>query len=179
MEDHAFKGPFAPARDREVLSDYDDVLVALRRIIRATDLHSKRLSKTTGLTGPQLLILQSIRRSGPIAIGAVARNVNLSQATVTTILDRLEKRGLVRRVRSEQDKRRVNVSLTADGRRVIDGSPTPLQANFVERFKALEDWERGLIIAALQRVAQMMDAEDIDASPYLDIGAIDRNEGNE
>lgn len=179
MENQALNSDFSTAENRQVLNDYDDVLVALRRIIRATDLHSKRLSKTTGLTGPQLLILQSIRRSGPIAIGAVARNVNLSQATVTTILDRLEKRGLVSRLRSEEDKRRVNVSLTRQGRRVIDGSPTPLQANFVERFKALEDWERGLIISALQRVARMMDAEDIDASPYLDIGAIDRNENSD
>lgn len=159
-----------------MLRDYDDVLVALRRIIRATDLHSKQLSKTTGLTTPQLLILQAIRRSGAVPTGEVARKVNLSQATVTLILDRLESRGLVHRVRSEQDKRKVNVSLTEEGQGVVDGSPTPLQANFVERFRELHDWERGMIIAALQRVAQMMDAESIDASPYLDIGAIDRTE---
>jgi len=42
----------------------DEVLLALRRAIRATDLHSKYLSKTTGLTAPQILLLQSIRDKG-------------------------------------------------------------------------------------------------------------------
>ena len=44
------------------MNRYDEVLVALRRIIRATDLHSRQLSKVSGLTSPQLLILQLLRQ---------------------------------------------------------------------------------------------------------------------
>lgn len=82
------------------MNNYEQVLVALRRVIRATDLHSKRLSKHAGLTGPQLLIMRTIRDLGEVTIGTIAENVSLSQATVTTILDRLELRKLVYRVRS-------------------------------------------------------------------------------
>lgn len=150
------------------------VLVALRRVIRATDLHSKHLAKTTGLTAPQILLLQTIRDKGEVTIGELATEVSLSQATVTTILDRLEKRGLVYRERSREDKRKVHAYLTAAAIDALKEAPVPLQEHFTRRFAELEDWEQTMIIAALQRVAQMMDAEHIDASPVLDVGMLDR-----
>lgn len=160
---------------------YEDMLIALRRIMRATDLYSKKLSRTAGLTTPQLLILQAIRECGDVTIGTIARQVNLSQATVTTILDRLEKRGLTYRERSTIDKRKVHAHLTAAGDKALDEAPTPLQESFVERFTNLATWEQSMITSSLQRVADMMDAGDIDASPVLHVGTIERptEAGNE
>lgn len=152
----------------------EEVLVSLRRVIRATDLHSKKLVKTASVTGPQLLLLQIVRAKGDMTISELARDMSLSQATVTTILDRLQRRELIERVRSAVDKRKVHPRLTEHGRRILDRAPTALQDNFVDRFQALDEWEQSMIIAALQRVAEMMDAKDIDASPFLDIGALDR-----
>jgi len=154
----------------------EEVLVALRRVIRATDLHSRRLVKTANVTGPQLLLLQILHNKGGMTIGELARDMSLSQATVTTILDRLEKRELVTRVRSQQDKRKVYPQLTHKGSKVLEKAPTALQEDFVRKFKSLSEWEQSMIIASLQRVAEMMDANHIDASPFLDIGALDRGE---
>lgn len=159
------------------MSRIDEVLVALRRVIRATDLHSKHLSKTTGLTAPQILLLQSIQNKGNVTIGELANDVSLSQATVTSILDRLEKRALVYRARSQTDKRKVHAHLTAQGEEVLKEAPVPLQEQFTRQFQHLQDWEQHMIIASLQRVAQMMDAQHIDASPVLDIGVLDRQSG--
>ena len=156
------------------MARHEDVLIALRQIIRATDLYSRKLSKVSGLTSPQLLIMQAISAHGEITMGDLANEVSLSQATITTILDRLEKRALVERKRGEQDKRRVYAHLTQAGDEIIDKAPTPLQDEFIERFDRLEDWEQSLILSSLQRVAAMMNAGDIDASPVLDLGAIDR-----
>jgi DNA-binding MarR family transcriptional regulator len=156
------------------LSSTDEVLVSLRRVIRATDLHSKYLAKTTGLTVPQILLLQSIRDRGQVTIGELANEISLSQATVTNILDRLEKRKLVYRERSEQDKRKVHAYLTESGIETLEAAPTPLQEHFTRQFGDLQNWEQTMIIASLQRVAQMMDAQHIDAAPVLDIGIIDR-----
>lgn len=152
----------------------EDMLVALRRIMRATDLYSRQLSKRAGLTTPQLLVLQAIRDLGDVTIGTIARRVNLSQATVTTILDRLEQRGLSYRERSTIDRRKVHAHLTDEGERALLDAPTPLQESFLQRFSGLADWEQSMITAALQRVADMMDAGDIDASPVLHVGAIVR-----
>jgi DNA-binding MarR family transcriptional regulator len=159
------------------VSSYDQVLVALRRVIRATDLHSKRLSKHAGLTGPQLLIMRTIRDLGEVTIGTIAEQVSLSQATVTTILDRLEHRELVYRVRSTRDKRKVHAHLTEKGDDILARAPNPLQEDFIEKYQSLEEWEQTMILSSLQRVANMMNADDIDASPVLTVGSMLKDDG--
>ncbi len=161
--------------DREaLLTSIEEVLVALRRVIRATDLHSKHLAKTTGLTTPQILLLQTIRDKGEVTIGEIANEMSLSQATVTSILDRLEKRDLVYRERSKEDKRKVHAYLTDQASEILKEAPIPLQEHFTRQFIDLQEWEQTMIISSLQRIAQMMDAQHIDASPVLDIGILDR-----
>ncbi len=122
------------------------VLISIRQIIRATDLYSKQLSKTVGMTAPQLLILQSIQELGAVSISKLSAEVSLSQATVTTIIDRLEGRGLVARHRSTQDKRVVHATLTEHGVQMLEAAPKPLQDVFSHRFSALEDWEKSMIV---------------------------------
>jgi len=154
----------------------EEVLVAIRRVIRATDLHSRHLAKTTGLTAPQILLLQTIQNKGQMTIGELACGMSLSQATVTTIVDRLEKRQLVTRERSTTDKRKVYALLTEGGLEVLKSAPIPLQHQFTHQFDLLEEWEQSMMIASLQRIAHMMDAENIDAAPVLDVGTLDRQE---
>jgi len=160
--------------DEDALAAKEDVLIAIRKIIRATDIHSRRLTKTVGLTAPQLMVLQAIRDLGAVAISRLSNEVSLSQATVTTIIDRLEKRGYVARKRSDSDKRVVHALLTDAGRDAVNTAPTPLQEAFSVRFEQLQEWEQSLILSALQRVAAMMDADDLDASPFLELGDLTR-----
>jgi DNA-binding MarR family transcriptional regulator len=148
----------------------DHVLVALRRIIRATDLHSRKLGKKTGLTTPQLVIIQAVGDLKDPTVSDIAKAVSLSLATVTTILNRLERNGIVNRARSSVDRRRVIVTLTEEGRDLKSSAPKPLQDSFVDRFTRLESWEQHLIVASLERVAAMMDADDLDAAPLLASG---------
>ena len=160
------------------MDQIDAVLIALRKVIRATDLHSKYLAKNTGLTTAQLLILQSIQNMGEVSIGEISKKISLSQATVTSILDRLVDKGLVYRERSSEDKRKVHAYLTEDALALIKDAPAPLQEQFTKQFGALNEWEQSMMISSLQRIAQMMDAEDIDASPVLDVGILDRKNPN-
>lgn len=150
------------------MEKHTDVLITLRRIIRAIDMRSRHLMQQAGLTGPQLLVLQALGRHGRMSAGDLAREVNLSQGTMTSILDRLEKRHLVLRLRSESDRRMVHVTLTAAGETQLAAAPTLLQERFIERFQQLKEWEQTQILASLQRLAEMMDAQDIDAAPVLD-----------
>ncbi len=150
---------------------WHDVLVSLRRIIRATDLQSKRMVKSCGLTIPQVMVMRAISALGDVTVKRISDDVSLSQATVTTILNRLEDKKLTERVRSSVDKRVVNARLTEAGTEVLLSTPPLLHEKFIERFEALEDWEKTQILSALQRVATMMDAETIDAAPLLDIAS--------
>ncbi len=135
------------------------VLDTLRRMFRALEMQSRRLSRTHGLTGPQLVVLQEMIKHPDSGITELARNVRVSQATVTNIVDRLEQRGYVRRDRSGADKRRVLVSATPQGRNLLASNPSYLHQQFLDRFTALESWEQTLILSSLQRVAVMLEAE--------------------
>ena len=144
-----------------------DVLVALRRIMRATSLYSRKLEKSVGLTVPQLMVTRAIGSKGVLTASELAREVSLSQATVTTILNRLEERQLLTRERSEQDRRRVKLRLTEAGKVVFREAPQSLQNTFSARFEALTKWEQHQVVAALTRVAEMMDAGDLEVLPLL------------
>jgi len=154
-------------------SRVSDALVAIRRIVRAAEFASRDLARTTGLTPSQLIVLQIVAREGEPGAGAIAEAARRSQATVTALLDKLEARGLVIRNRGSQDRRRVSVELTPEGRRALADMPDVLQDRFAARFEKLADWEQASVIAGLERVATLLNAEGIDASPVLDVGALD------
>jgi len=158
------------------LSLEQQIIAAMRRITRAIDLHSRLLLHEQGLTAPQLAALRAIEGSQPVTVGDIARAIHLSQATVTGILGRLEKRGLVTRARGHQDRRSVLVELTAEGTRLVEAAPSLLQDRFRQRLGNLQEWEQTMILATLQRIAAMMDAQQIDASPVLLAGAAGSDE---
>jgi DNA-binding MarR family transcriptional regulator len=148
-----------------------EVLIAIRRVIRAVDLHSKKLSQQYNLTGPQALVLKEISVTKGITPGALAKRVSLSQATITDIVKRLESRDCVRRMRGMDDRRKVVLEITAEGIKLIETAPPLLQEKFTQRFNQLADWEQTLLLSSLQRVAFLMDAESLDAAPLLTSGA--------
>ncbi len=154
-----------PKPDPDAMTDYDDILISIRRIMRAIDLQSKRLVKQSGLTAPQLVVMQALRKEGKASPSLVAKDVALSQATITSILDRLEKARLVRRERSETDKRIVYACLTEEGQRRLEEAPELLQAGFLRQYRRLEDWERAMLESALKRIAAMMDAKSTSYWP--------------
>ena len=159
-------------------AELEDLIVAsIRRIVRAVDLHSRHLVEEHGITAPQLAVLGEASRLGGSSIGALARGVHLSQPTVSGVLDRLERRGYVRRERSESDRRAVVVTTTEKGEKVLHESPSLLQDRFREELARLEGWERHWLLSALERIAAMMDAERIKAAPVLDAGPIRTESG--
>lgn len=137
---------------------FDDVLRALRRISRATDLHSRHLISCYGVSGPQVMVLRVLGERAEISVKELTSAVHLSQATVTGILDRLEKGGYVSRSRHGADKRRVQLTLTAGGRDVLGLEPPLFGEHFVEEFEKLADWEKTQILSVLQRMVVMMES---------------------
>jgi DNA-binding MarR family transcriptional regulator len=148
-----------------------EVLRSLRRIFHAVDRHSRRLARLHGLTEPQALCLAAIARVDRVNPGQLARTISLSPPTVTGILDRLERRGLIERGRTARDKRQVVVCLTDTGHQILANSPPPLQERFTRRMAALPPARQRQIAKSLHEVVKLMEAEDIDAAPLLARGA--------
>lgn len=151
----------------------NSVMAALRRIIRAIDLHSRSLVHRYGLTGPQLVVLKALLDQAPLAVSDLARTVNLSQATVTGILDRLEKKTMIRRERSDIDRRKVMVVATSSAERALADAPPLLQEHFTDGFARLPDWQQTQILSSLQRIVALMEAGDVEAGPILSTGPLD------
>jgi hypothetical protein len=78
---------------------------------------------------------------------------------------------LVSRIRSVSDRRTVVVELTGEGRAVLEDAPSLLRDQFRHELLKLQEWEQTQMLATLQRIAAMMDAEEIDAAPVLATGA--------
>ncbi|MBI1373123.1 MAG: MarR family transcriptional regulator [Phycisphaera sp.] len=146
----------------------DEVLVALRRIMRGVDLHSRALMTSCGLTAPQLIVLRELAEA-KLPVGVLARRVSLGQATVTGIVDRLQARGLVERIRSDEDRRSVIVAITRDGRRIVRKAPSLMQDRFQREFASLQPWEQSQILSSLQRVVSMMETPDDEEAPMLGV----------
>ncbi|NWG45723.1 MAG: MarR family transcriptional regulator [Alphaproteobacteria bacterium] len=143
------------------------VLIALRQIIRATDMHSKRLFRELGLSLPQAVVLKAIAELGEVTTRRISEEVSLSQATVTIILDRLEERGYAERYRSTFDRRIVHSRLTEEGRQILARAPPLLQEGFLQRFRRLPAQQQAEILDALECVAGMMKAEALARPPAL------------
>ncbi|WP_299199605.1 MarR family transcriptional regulator [uncultured Amphritea sp.] len=151
-------------------------LVLLRQIIRSTDMQDKEISRSTGVTPPQLMVMQTLRENIQLTTGELAKEMVLTQATVTSILDRLEKKELISRERGREDKRKVWVSLTETGNELMKGAPTTQQDIFVRNFEDMQNWEQSMIVSSLERIAFMLNAQHLDAAPLLDIGELDRSQ---
>ncbi|MFH1741916.1 MAG: GNAT family N-acetyltransferase [bacterium] len=145
----------------------DQVLVGLRRIMRAVDLHSRKLMQKYDMTVPQLIVLREITRHGEVSIGELTKRVSLSNATVTGIVDRLEQRGWVQRSRGQEDRRQVLVRAAEEAPTILKNTPPLLQERFLAELESLQKSEQGEILSALEKIASMMNAENLEASPVL------------
>lgn len=142
------------ARDAE-----DRLFRALRRLLHASDSYSRQLVAQHQVTAPQLVCLQELLRHGPMIPSVLARNVALSQPTVTGILQRLDARGFVTRLRDQGDRRRVTLRLTQAGTEAAARAPSPLHVRLAVGLHALEPDRRTALADALDELVAMLERE--------------------
>jgi DNA-binding MarR family transcriptional regulator len=160
-------GPDVPPGEKELT-----ILQSLRRIIRAVDIHSRKLVAQYGITGPQLVCLVTLCDEGAMTSAELSRRVFVSASTITGIIDRLERAGYVVRKRDDVDRRRVLLQPTDTGFKLAYRAPSPIQDQLVERLHELPELERAAIAMSLQRIVDLMEARSVDASPMLATGDI-------
>ncbi len=148
------------------------VLQSLRRIIRAVEIHSKKLVHSHKITGPQLGCLAAINENGPLTTTKLAKAVYLSPSTIVGIVDRLEEKNLVIRQRDSKDRRQVQVHLTKEGEQLLACAPSALQDTLSDALKGLPELEQVSITLALEKIVELMEAGKIEASPVLETGSL-------
>ncbi|MEQ8345012.1 MAG: MarR family transcriptional regulator [Sneathiellaceae bacterium] len=155
-------------READLAAMSADLMRAIRRITRAVDVQSKRVTRAAGLTIPQIVILQTLRERGPLSTGGLAAEISLSAPTVTTVLERLEGRDLVRRTRKSEDRRIVLTDLTERGREVLAQAPPLMHDGFLAGFARMDGAAQTRLVAALRTLADLMDTGPMHAGLLLD-----------
>lgn len=97
-----------------------DTFVKLTRAVETMGSHLQRHLASLGMTPPQLAVLEALLHLGPMSQGELGRKLLRSNPNMTAVLDNLERNGWTRRERSPEDRRVMVVSLTPEGRRVIE-----------------------------------------------------------
>ena len=140
---------------------------SVRRIAQAIDVRSREIARLTGLTLPQLVVLQSIRAQGEVSTSATARDVSMSPPTVVAVLDRLEARNMVARYRSTTDRRIVHARLTDQGREALTNAPGLLRNDALVRWSALPPEQKQALADSMEMLAALMTVEAPKRDPAL------------
>jgi len=156
-----------------------DIVGSLRKLVRAVSLDSQKMSRQFGLTGPQSVVLRLLLNNGSMSSADLSRLMYVTPSNMTGIIDRLEKKGLIERMRKEGDRRVTLILLTDTGKKLGAGIPDPIEKKFINQLADLELEHVQLLAMAMNQILNLIDAEDIDAEPLeinLDSVAIEQEE---
>lgn len=145
----------------------NQIINAIRQISQAVETYSHFLWQEYGLTAPQLGMLREIEARGKGTPTEIAQWMSVSAPTAAGILKRLKQRDLIDRSPDPEDGRSFVVRITEKGKELARKAPSLLRDKFRQKLVGLEAWERTLILSALQRVAFMMNADDLEEAPFL------------
>jgi DNA-binding MarR family transcriptional regulator len=153
------------------------ILHSLRRVLRRVEMSSRQLETDYGVTAPQLISLIEIVAAGSITQIDLSERVHLTPSTLVGVLDRLHVKGLIQRERDAEDRRRVNVSPTASGLKLVQKAPPPLQDTLLKGLGELSASELLTMAAALERLVDLLEAQEADPEAMLAPGPIPKPDG--
>jgi DNA-binding MarR family transcriptional regulator len=149
------------------LDDAAEIVNALRRIVRAIELYSQEVRKAFGLTGPQLWAMKTLHRHGALSMTDLATALAVQPSTLSLLIDRLQQRGLVRRVRQRDDRRVVELRLTAEGTRLAARAPSAAQGRLLHGLRTLAPSRLRTMRRVLNDLVDMMEAGDVEAQFFF------------
>ena len=143
--------------------DTAEIVQGLRRIVKPLHTYSQDVRNAYGLTGQQLWALKTLQTSGPMSAGRLAAALAVHQSSVSILIDRLEKRGLVRRSRGAHDHRVVEMELTRRGAALVADAPAAAQGRLLHALEGMPPRQVRSIRHAVDRLLQAMEASDVHA----------------
>lgn len=147
-----------------------EIMQSIRRIFKAIQAYSHEVSEKYGITGPQLWVLKTISLNGNLALGDLGKRMYLHPSTITGLIDVMERKGYVARVRDREDRRVVKVQLTAKGKRLAEKAPNPAQGKMIYGLKKLKNEELNLIYNSVQKMVEIMEAQHVKVTFFFDKG---------
>ncbi|MCB0549337.1 MAG: MarR family transcriptional regulator [Phaeodactylibacter sp.] len=147
--------------------NYAEILINIRKISRSVNLESKRLEKEYGISIPQLLALSFLREQEHYQAShkAIKDFLKLNASTVTGIITRLEKKGMVAKLPRLNDKRVSLITLTAKGAELLKAVPHPLHQQISQKLQSLSPHQLTQLNEAFRAIIDILKIDDIEDSP--------------
>ena len=153
------------------------ILRSLRRVLRRVEMSSRQLETDYGVTAPQLICLIEIAAVESITQIELSERVHLTPSTLVGVLDRLHSKRLIQRRRDTDDRRRINVSATEAGLHLVQQAPPPLQDTLLKGLEAMPGTELSTMATALERLVDLLEAQETAVEPMLAPGPIPKPDG--
>lgn len=138
-----------------------DIVESIRRLVRAEALDSKKMSKQFGLTGPQSLVLRLLVKNGSLSSADLSRQMYVTPSNITGIIDRLEIKGLVERIRKQGDRRVALITLTDSGQQLGKTVPDPIEKKIVNQLADLEPEHLQILAMAMNQILNLIDTKEV------------------
>lgn len=142
-----------------------EIVGAIRRLVRAVYLDTSKMSRQFGLTGSQSMVLRSLLHNGPLSSADLSRKLYVTPSNITGVIDRLEKKGLVERIRKKGDRRVALITLTEAGAELSKSLPDPIEKRFISELADLEPEYVQILAMAMNQILNLVDTKGVEEAP--------------
>lgn len=139
---------------------------AIRSIVRALRLNTRSIEGKLGISLAQLFVLQQLVDKPAESLNELAERTATHQSSVSVVVRRLVDRGLVTRVASTSDRRRVHIALTAAGDSLLRGAPPTVQSDLMHGMSRMRADQRAML-AELLELWVLASGIDLAAPPMM------------
>ncbi|HEY7116363.1 MAG TPA: MarR family winged helix-turn-helix transcriptional regulator [Tepidisphaeraceae bacterium] len=146
---------------------------ALRRVVQSLRLSARAAEARLGLSGAQLFVLQKLSVESDLSVNELAERTLTHQSSVSVVASKLVEKGLVSRVVSAKDARRLELSITPAGRAMLRKSPMAAQERLLDGLAKLSERDRGQLAMLMDRLTEVAGMSEQDAHMFFDSASSD------
>lgn len=141
-----------------------DVLKQFRLIYGSMRRHFHQIEVTCKVSGSQLWMLHELQAAPGIGVSDLAQRLSIHQTTCSQLIEKLVARGYVVKARSEEDQRRVGLSITRGAAQLLKGAPGPAEGLIPEALRGLSQSTLESLMANLGELIEGLDLHDHQAA---------------
>lgn len=137
-----------------------EIALLVRRLVKVISHDSQKVSRQFGLTGPQSVVLRNLLDNGAMSSADLSRIAFVTPSNITGIIDRLENKGLVERIRLKDDRRVALITLTQSGRELSKTLPDPIEERFISRIDNMDTEHIKVLGEAINQLLDMAEKKN-------------------
>lgn len=134
-----------------------EVLGKFRIIFKSASKHFESIEKTVGVSGAQLWALSEVAGASELTVNQLAKAMAVHQSTTSNLVEKLEAKGLVVRVRGDHDRRVVKVQATQAGKEALARAPGPFRGILADALMRMDDDELSSLKSSLDRLLDLLE----------------------